>query len=186
MKSLLKTATAGTITGAVTGSFLHYRYGSPWLLALAITLGTIAYHLTIRLLVGGAVNFVMRNHADYHKKWYQLRPHEERLYGFLRVKQWKGKLPAYEPEWFSPRKHTFDEIAQAMCQSEIVHEINVILSFLPMLASVWFGSFGVFCATSVAAACIDMLFVIVQRYNRPRIVSLAERQKGRSKTPQSV
>ena len=135
--------------------------------------------MVTRLLVGGIVNAVMHNHADYHKKWFQLSPFEERLYRCLKVKRWKNHLPTYAPESFSPQKHTFDEIAQAMCQSEIVHEINVALSFPLLFASLWFGSFTAFCATSIAAACFDLLFVIVQRYNRPRIVKIAEKQRDR-------
>lgn len=181
MKLTFIKAVIGSIVGTLA-SFLLYRfYESSWLLSLTITLGTIAYHLTVRLFVGGLVNSVMHNHAAYHKNWYQLRSFENRIYGILKVKQWKSKLPSYEPEWFSPQKHTFDEIAQAMCQSEIVHEINVVLSFLPLFVSIWFGSFAVFCVTSIAAACFDMAFVIVQRYNRPRIVRIVERQKEKKK-----
>lgn len=171
----------GSLAGTLF-SFLFYRlYESSWLLSLTITLGTIAYHLTVRLLVGSLLKGMMHNHADYYKRWYQTRPLEERIYGILRVKQWKGKLPTYEPEWFSLQKHTLDEVAQAMCQSEIIHEINVVLSFLPLFASIWFGSFMVFCVTSVAAACFDMMFVVMQRYNRPRIVRIVERQKTKEK-----
>ena len=64
-----------------------------------------------------------------------------------------------------------------MCQAEIVHEVIIIFSFLPVLASYWFGSFAVFMITSIGAAAFDLMFVMIQRYNRPRIVKLAEREK---------
>jgi len=64
-----------------------------------------------------------------------------------------------------------------MCQSELVHETIVMLSFLPILASTWFGSIGVFIITSMLGAFIDMIFVIMQRYNRPRIIEIVDRRK---------
>ena len=72
------------------------------------------------------------------------------------------------------KTHTWDEIAQAMCQAELVHETIVILSFLPILAGIRFGAYPVFIITSVLAAAFDMMFVIMQRYNGPRIVLPAE------------
>lgn len=179
MKRILISAAASAVAGTVVSAVLYHVFHTPWLLTAAITLGTISYHLGIRLLVGGIVAITMHNHADYHKKWFQLSHFEQRLYSGLKVKRWKNRLPTYAPESFSQEKHTFDEIAQAMCQSEIVHEINIALSFLPLLAPLWFGSFTVFCITSIAAACFDLLFVIVQRYNRPRIVKIAEKQRER-------
>lgn len=57
------------------------------------------------------------------------------------------------------------------CQSETVHEVNMLLSFVPLLFSIWFGSLDVFLITSCGAA----LFVIMQRYNRPRLMRLMRR-----------
>ena len=63
------------------------------------------------------------------------------------------------------------------CQSELVHETNIILSFVPLAASLCFGSFWVFFITSLCSAVFDLLFVMMQRYNRPRIVSMILRQR---------
>lgn len=64
-----------------------------------------------------------------------------------------------------------------MCQSELVHETNIILSFIPVSASKWFGSFYVFLITSVCGAIFDLLFVIMQRYNRARIIKIAVKKE---------
>lgn len=87
-------------------------------------------------------------------------------------------MPAYSPDTFSNKKHTWDEIAQAMCQSELVHETNIVLSFAPLVASVRFGAFSVFLITSICAAVLDLMFVIMQRYNRPRIVKMILREEN--------
>lgn len=151
-------------------SCLYFVTRSGALSSIAVTFGTISYHLVIRLLAGSVVDGIMHNKADHTKRWFQCSGFEKKLYDRLRVKRWKGKMPTYNPELFDPRKHSWEEIVQASCQAEIVHEINVILSFVPILFSIWLGSAAVFVITSVFAAAYDLVFVIIQRYNRPRII----------------
>lgn len=145
-------------------------------LTLAITFGTILYHILMRLLVGGAVHIIMKNRADGANKWYREKCFEKKLYEKLRVKRWKGKLPTYAPSTFSLKEHSISELIGASCQAELVHEIIILLSFLPLLAVKCFGAFWVFFATSLLSACVDGLFVMIQRYNRPRLRRL-ERNK---------
>jgi len=165
----MKLITILSFIATVITSILFYFFDKDIYLTLAITFGTTFYHLGIRLFVGLLYNVGMKNRADYTKGWYQIHSWENRLYHFLKVKAWKDKMPTYHPETFSYKKHTWDEIAQAMCQSELVHETSIVLSFVPLIASEWFGSFYVFLITSVCGAVFDLLFVIMQRYNRARI-----------------
>lgn len=146
--------------------------GQDWAISFAITFGTCFYHFAMRLVVGYVLDRIMGNHSDLSKKWYQLRPFEMRLYKVLKVKKWKGNMPTFDPSLFDPKLHSWEEIAQAMCQAEIVHECIVVLSFLPLLGAIPFGSFGVFLITSTLSALYDLSFVIMQRYNRPRIMKL--------------
>lgn len=155
------------LTVAFTGLYLSYF---DWVLPFAITFGTFFYHFAMRLLVGHVLDRIMQNKADVTKPWFQLKAFERPLYKALGVKKWKGNLPTYDPSCFDPKLHSWDEIAQAMCQAEIVHEVIVILSFLPLLAAIPFGSFGVFLITSLLAALYDLSFVIIQRFNRPRVL----------------
>ena len=66
-----------------------------------------------------------------------------------------------------------------MCGAEIVHEIIMILSFLPLLAIPVFGEGAVFCITSLLSALFDSLFVMAQRFNRPRLIRVYEKQEGK-------
>lgn len=154
--------------------------GSRFLLSAGITCGTIAYHFCMRLLVGWSFDRAMGNQADYHHPWFRQQAFEPELYALLRVKSWKNHMPTYEPELFDPHRHTWDEIAQAMCQSELVHETICLLSFLPVAASIWLGDLPVFLITSLLAACFDLSFVLIQRYNRPTVIRLAERERRRA------
>ena len=168
--------TTGTFIAAAVLAVLFRFCRSDVILSLAVTAGTTCYHFAMRLLTGLAYDVFMKNRADYRKARYSLKPWEPALYRKLRVRYWKGKLPTYDPELFDTEKRTLDEIAQATCQAELVHETIAVLSFLPIAAGIWLGNTGVFVITSVLAAGIDLLFVIVQRYNRPRIIQLIERK----------
>lgn len=176
MKKLVKGIALGTLIATILLTILYRSSPTGVILSLAITAGTMCYHFTMRLAVGSLYDLFMANRADYRKAWYQLRPWETTLYERLHVRDWKGKMPTYDPNLFNPRKHSWDEIAQAMCQSELVHETIVVLSFLPIVASIWFGSIAVFIITSMFGAFIDMIFVIMQRYNRPRIIEIVDRR----------
>ena len=170
-KTMKKTAVI-TLLLTIAFCLLYQVTSNSVVFSLAITFGTIAYHFIIRLLVGYVFDFKMKNQADYTKKWYHVSDFEMKLYQKLKVKKWKNKMPTYDMDVFDVSKHSWDEIIQATCQSELVHETNVILSFLPIIASVWFGSFEVFLITSVLSAIFDLMFVFMQRFNRARILKM--------------
>lgn len=172
MKMILKWATILSLAGTVILSALYRKTSCGILLSLAITFGTVAYHIVMRLLTGFVFQSVMQNRADYRKRWYQVGRREMAVYEKLKVKEWKRKMPTYNPKLFDPRIHTWSEIAQAMCQAELIHETIVALSFLPIASGIWFGAYPVFIITSVLAAMFDIVFVVMQRYNRQRVLKL--------------
>lgn len=177
MAKTIKSVAVVSVLSTLLFTALYQKWNTDFLLTLAITAGTIAYHFVMRLAVGSIVHAIMHNHADYRKPWYQMRAFEKKIYEKLGVKKWKGKMPTYNPALFSVKERSLEEIVQATCQAEIVHEIIIVLSFMPLMAVMWFGSFMVFLLTSIGAACVDLTFVIMQRYNRPRLVKMVERMK---------
>lgn len=76
------------------------------LLSLAITCGTIAYHVVMRLLVGLVFQTALRNRADLGKRWYRVSRREMTVYERLDVKGWKRGMPTYDSTLFDPRIHT--------------------------------------------------------------------------------
>ena len=171
--AIMMQATA-VVTALLTGLFLflYLRRQSGWLLSTAITFGTTCYHFAMRLLVGALVpNTLSCNH-----RWFQQRPWEPALYRKLKVKHWKKHLPTYNPDSFSLDHHTPQQILANMCQAEVVHEIIALCSFLPLLAVPVLGALPVFLITSCLSAALDLIFVIAQRYNRPRILRLTQKR----------
>lgn len=175
MAKKMKLTTLLSVSITIIFVVLYRDTKSDLLLTLAITFGTISYHFVMRLLIGSIVNLALHNHLDYRKRWFQVSSFEEKLYKKLKVKKWKGNMATYDPSCFDSKIHSWDEIAQAMCQAELVHELIILFSFLPIFAAIPFGALPIFVITSVLAACFDAMFVIMQRYNRPRVLKLIDK-----------
>ena len=172
MKKKMIFMTAISLAALLVSGAIYYFAKIPFFFSTAITFGTIFYHLAVRLAVGHLIDAKYQNHMDYTKKWFAEKTFEQKLYRMLQVKKWKKWLPTYNPEYFDIKKHSVEEIVQTTCQAEVVHEVNMPLSLVPIIFSVWFGSLGVFIITSCAAFLFDSIFVIMQRYNRPRLMRL--------------
>ena len=162
--------------GCVLFGVFYRLWGAGWLLSCSVTCGLFAYHILIRFLAPAIVTAVFCKRYDFRSKWFRPKPWEGALYAFLRVKKWKSRVLTYDPREFSMKLHTLPEIVNNMCHAEAVHELIVLLSFSSLLFAIPFGDFAVFFTTALLAAAIDSAFVIVQRYNRPRVVKLMERR----------
>lgn len=162
---------------------LIFQLCSPagWLLSLLITCGTFLYHFLMRLAVG----YLIPNRFTGKEKWFRQRKWEPKLYEKLNVQAWKSRMPTFDPGSFDLSRHSLNEIICTICKSEVVHEAIILLSFLPLLAAIPFGEFPVFLLTSLFAAAVDALFVIMQRYNRPRLMALSARREARQKRHQT-
>ena len=142
---------------------------------VTITIGITLYHFVMRLAVGTIVNFIMKNRANHKNIWFRQKSFENKLYKLICVRKWKKYLPTYSPDTFDPSQKTVKEIVGATCQAEIVHEIIMALSLLPITLIPFLGGAAAVIITSVLAMLFDSLFVILQRYNRPKLVKVMER-----------
>lgn len=165
------------VSGGLTLAFwlIDSIHPQPWLFAAAIAFGTTCYHFSMRLFVGLVIPKLFAGVNPAHR-WFQPRPFEEKLYRFLRIRKWKKYVPTYVPEAFS-LDQPLSRIARTMCISELVHTFIVLFSFLPLLLAIPFGEFPVFVITSFLAAGIDCVFLLLQRYNRPRVLRLWARKE---------
>ena len=143
--------------------------------AVTITICVTLYHFAMRLAVGTAVNLIMRNKADHDRAWFREKRFEKKLYKLLRVRKWRKFIPTYSPDTFDTNQKTVKEIVGATCQAEIVHEVIMVLSLLPIAAIPFLGGAAAIITTSILSTLIDSVFVILQRYNRPKLVRVMER-----------
>ena len=142
---------------------------------ITITIGVALYHFVMRLVVGTVVNLIMKNKANHNSVWFREKRFEKKLYNLLRVRKWKKYIPTYSPDTFDTNKKTVKEIVGATCQSEIVHEIIMVLSLLPIAVIPFLGGAAAIFITSFLSMLIDFVFVILQRYNRPKLLRVMER-----------
>ena len=172
MSRVMKIIAVLTTIITIIFSYIYITINKSVYLTLAISFGTTAYHFIMRLVIGYIINLIMHNKANYNNNYFKTKKLEQKIYKLIKVKKWKDKMPTYNPDFYSTEKHSLEEIAMVTCQAEIVHELIIIFSFVPVLFTLWFDSFWVFMITSIISALIDTLFVIMQRYNRPRIIKL--------------
>ena len=175
-KKMISISVISLIVSFVSGVLYAYTKARAFF-PVAVTFGTIFYHLSMRLVIGSLVDAKYHNQMDYTKKWFQEKPFEKTLYKKLNVRKWKKRLPTLNPQDFDIKNRSLEEVIQVTCQAEIVHELIMPLSFVPIVFSIWFGSLEVFVITSCLSFLFDGMFVIMQRYNRPRLIRLLKRKQ---------
>ena len=116
--------------------------------------------------------FVKRDISN--ERIFNVSEKELKLYEKLGVKNWKDKIPTYKPELFKERD--LNKLYINMLHSELVHIAIEFFSYIPFFISIFCNylhdSILIFLFTSVFASLIDTTFIIVQRYNRPRVKHL--------------
>jgi len=156
--------------------YLHYsgNAANGAVLWVGIVAFMIVYHFWLRLIMGNVTKLfkIDRNHF-----WFKERKFEKKLYKLLRVKKWKGKALTYNPEAFDLEKHSLDEIAEVMAKSEVDHWINEVISVTSIFFSLIWGEFWIFLVTATAAMIFDAQFIVIQRYNRPRIMKIINKKE---------
>ena len=145
------------------------------ILWIGIIAFTIMYHFWVRIIMGN-VSKIFKKHINYRQWWFEEKSFEKGLYKLLRVKEWKGKALTYNPESFSLKKHSLEEIANTMVKSEIDHWINEVISLSTLLFIIPWGKMWAFIISSIFAMIFDSQFIIIQRYNRPRIVKIIKKE----------
>lgn len=176
--TVMKSIAALTAAATVGLSRVHALEPQEWTLALAITFGTICYHFTMRLLVGAIVPLFA---GSFHPEgaWFRQQPWEPKLYALLKMKSRKAAIPTYDPGQFDLTLLPLSQVVCNMCCAEVVHEVIILLSFLPLLLAIPFGEFPVFLITSLLSAGFDSMFVITQRFNRPRLIRILKKKEAK-------
>lgn len=136
----------------------------------------VFYHLGLRIIFG---EISKRMRINYKHPWYREQSFEKHIYRLLFVRRWKDKVLTFDPEAYDFKKRTLPELATTMSKSELDHWVNELISIGGMFFALLWGCWPAFVISAVIAMLFDAQFIVVQRYNRPIVVRLIERQKGR-------
>ena len=139
-----------------------------------ITAFTITYHFWGRIILGN-VSKLFRRRINYKQWWFKERKFEMKLYEVLKVKKWKGKALTYNPEQFDLKQNSLEQILNTMTKSEVDHWINEVISITTMFFGIIWGETWIFVLTAIAAMIFDGQFIVIQRYNRPRVIKILEK-----------
>ncbi len=143
----------------------------------------ILYHFGLRILMGEITKFFG---IKYTHPWFKPRSFEKSLYKFLRVREWRDKVLTFNPDEFLMAKRTLPQIANTMAKAEVDHWINQVISITALLFSLLWGMFPIFLVTSIAAMLFDAQFIILQRFQRPKVVRLIRAQENKATKSTSI
>ena len=171
-----------TLIVSIICFYLYYRniYKNETILWIGIIAFTIMYHFWVRIIMGN-VSKLFKKNINYKQWWFKERPFEKGIYKALRVKKWKEKALTYNPELFSLKDYSLKEIANTMSKAETDHWVNELISLSTLLFAIPWGGFLAFFISAVAAMFFDGQFIVIQRYNRPRIIRILEKEKKKNK-----
>lgn len=179
---LFKIITVVTALLALVFFILYKAYLSTLWFSLTITFATMFYHFAMRLTVGTIVDHFTKNGINTQSRWFCETKLEKKLYKLLRVKKWKHFIPTWEPQKFSLEHNDMKKIIENMCAAEIIHELIILLGYASLLFSFFTPDpkryVFIFVITAFFAGLCDTFFVILQRYNRPRMVRLYKRSEA--------
>lgn len=180
--NLFKTITVVTAVLALIFFILYKAYLTTLWFSLTITFATMFYHFAMRLTVGRAVDLITKDGINTQSRWFCETKLEKKLYKLLQVKKWKHFIPTWKPQNFSLEHNDMKKIIKNMCAAEIIHELIILLGYASLLFSFFTPDpksyIFIFVITAFFAGLCDTFFVILQRYNRPRMVRLYKRSEA--------
>lgn len=166
-----------SIIATLTGIYFYRKSPNVWLEYSVLLFGEIALQFLIMHIAAPVVVIISGKKFRCDSFWFRPKKFEKRLYEKMQVKKWKTNTAVYNENEFSLQKHTPEELIMNMCSAEVVHEVIAVAGFLPVLFSFYIGHFRFLFLFSFVCGCAHMVFVVIQRYNRPRVVKLYEMKK---------
>lgn len=120
----------------------------------------------------------------WDRGWYRIRPWEQagRFYERLGIRRWKDHLPdksrftkrTFTKElWGHGSQEDLTRLLQETCVAELVHWVLLLIA--PLMY--WFVPTPLGLCAAVLYGLSNLPFIMIQRYNRPRLVRLLSRRR---------
>lgn len=179
IKRTLYLISGGSITLMFVFFALFVRTNNNLMLIIAVLMLNAAFQVIARLLIGTICEGVFENGINSSGDWYKTSAFEDRLYGTLNIKGLKKFLPTFERTDFSLKKDSIQYIIDTGCEVEVEHELCIAASMLGVLFALIFGKVWLFAIVAATAVIYDLLFVVVQRFNRSRLITVQLKRRAR-------
>lgn len=135
----------------------------------AVLCGCLLGHLLIWIISAIAVVGIMNNRANDDSVWFKKRSWENRWYKLIGIRKWKHYLPTYNTSFYDFSSIPRIELLGRISQTEVVHEVAALLSIVSIVGTYWFGLFPVFLTVAIVDCLINIVYAMLQRYNRIRL-----------------
>lgn len=140
---------------------------------VGIILLTMFFHIVIKPFLAIITVNLLDNVIKKDLRWFNVNRCETLLFTILMVKKWKKFLPTYDKSAFDIKNTPIEKIIYSTKRAEVFHETTFLLSFLPLFLIIPYKLVWFFIITSVIGALMELIFVIEQRFNRPRLCKVA-------------
>ena len=137
---------------------------------------TIMYHFWVRIIMGNVLK-LLKKHITYKQYFFKEKKFEKKFYELIKVKTWKDKVLTYAPAEFDLKINSLETVANNMAKAELDHWINSLISISTLVFGMIWGKMYLFIISALFAMVFESQFIILQRYNRPRVVKLIEREE---------
>lgn len=151
---------------------LYLKYDTKVLYYLLAFFVILAYEFLMRIIFG-IILIIPKYNVN---SWvFKVGKKELGLYKKMNYKSLVQKIPTFNPKQYDSQTLSIEEIIQNTCRNELTHKVYFVLTFAPIIWSVWFGSL----ALAIVQACIvclnDVFFISIQRFSRDRLLSIQKR-----------
>ena len=138
-------------------------------------------HGLFRILVPSFLFLIFRYRFDPESFWFSEKSFEKGLYEKMNVKEWKSFVEklSFHPHKFDMEKHDDAFILGYMCHAELCHEITIILDLMTCLMAGNIIEFIFILILALVLVSLEMSFITVQRYNKPRLLRIKKRKEER-------
>lgn len=176
--------------GVLVVSLIHFLVGEVFLVALGWTLlGTLfAFIINVIVVVVFGQLMPKRIYRD-SLKIYQVSPKEIAVYNFLRIKSWKekilelGVLGGFKKGKIENSKDSnyLRRYIYELNKGMVVHFMTIMLSCLVMFIPPMWGKFSYTIPVTLVSMLLNIMPLMVLRYNKPRLkvlIRFAERRQN--------
>lgn len=166
------------ISSVCFGFFYTGKTVSQIVLWLGVVAFTIMYHFWVRIIMGNVLK-LFKKHITYKQWFFKEKFFEKNIYTKIKVKEWKDKVLTYAPGEFDLKENSLETVANNMAKAELDHWINGLISISTIFFGFIWGIFWPFVVSAIFAIVFETQFIILQRFNRPRVVKLIEKENSR-------
>ncbi len=161
-----------------------FGYTQPYI-AIFVTLFMFTYHIDVRIIVG-FVGEAFRNNVKVDKKIYRVSKREYNFLCKLNVKKWKDRyITMFKDRFVLNSNYKLEQIETVLknnISAETTHWFGCILAFtaIPLGWLISPDELIIYIVTSVLASVLDIIPIVIQRYNRYRLQILREKVKQKN------